>query len=75
MIDREEEDYYVGRTEFDSPEIDNEVLIPKESKNLEIGCFYKALITAADNFDLYAEIEDWLESEVIFIIFAKPKKI
>jgi ribosomal protein S12 methylthiotransferase len=58
MIDREEEEYYVGRTEFDSPEIDNEVLIPKESKNLEIGCFYQALITAADNFDLYAEIED-----------------
>ncbi|MGA2823533.1 MAG: 30S ribosomal protein S12 methylthiotransferase RimO [Bacteroidales bacterium] len=58
MIDREEEEYYVGRTEFDSPEIDNEVLIPKESKNLGIGCFYNALITAADNFDLYAEIED-----------------
>ncbi|TRZ74040.1 MAG: radical SAM protein [Bacteroidetes bacterium] len=58
IIDREEEEYYIGRTEFDSPEIDNEVLIPKESKSLEIGSFYQALITAADNFDLYAEIED-----------------
>jgi ribosomal protein S12 methylthiotransferase len=58
MIDREEEEYYIGRTEFDSPEIDNEVLIPRESKNLEIGCFYEVMITTADNFDLYAEIED-----------------
>lgn len=58
MIDREEEEYYIGRTEFDSPEIDNEVLIPKERNNLEIGCFYQARITTADNFDLYAEIED-----------------
>lgn len=58
IIDREEEEYYIGRTEFDSPEIDNEVLIPKESKSLEIGSFYQARITAADNFDLYAEIED-----------------
>jgi ribosomal protein S12 methylthiotransferase len=56
VIDREEEEYYIGRTEFDSPEIDNEVLIPKESKHLQIGSFYAARITAADNFDLYAEI-------------------
>jgi len=58
VIDRDEEEYYIGRTEFDSPEIDNEVLIPKEIKSLEIGSFYQARITAADNFDLYAEIED-----------------
>jgi ribosomal protein S12 methylthiotransferase len=58
MIDREEEEYYIGRTEFDSPEIDNEVLIPKENKRLEIGCFYHARITTADIFDLYAEIAD-----------------
>ncbi len=58
VIDREEEEYYIGRTEFDSPEIDNEVLIPKGRKRLEIGCFYRARITAADHFDLYAEIED-----------------
>lgn len=56
VIDREEEEYFIGRTEFDSPEIDNEVLIPVKSKHLEIGNFYIARITAADNFDLYAEI-------------------
>ena len=58
IIDREDEEYYIGRTEFDSPEIDNEVLILKGSKNLEIGCFYKARITSADDFDLYADIVD-----------------
>jgi ribosomal protein S12 methylthiotransferase len=57
VIDSEEEEYYIGRTEFDSPEIDNEVLIPKEGKKLEAGCFYQVRITAADIFDLYAEIE------------------
>jgi ribosomal protein S12 methylthiotransferase len=58
VIDSEEEDYYIGRTEFDSPEIDNEVLIPKEGKKLKTGCFYQVRISAADIFDLYAEIED-----------------
>jgi ribosomal protein S12 methylthiotransferase len=57
VIDSEEEEYYIGRTEFDSPEIDNEVLIPKVRKRMEIGSFYHARITAADYFDLYAEIE------------------
>ena len=58
VIDREEDQYYIGRTEFDSPEIDNEVLIPREYKSLEPGSFYKARIMVADNFDLYAQIED-----------------
>lgn len=58
IIDREENEYYIGRTEYDSPDIDNEVLIPKELKTLFTGRFYQARITAADNFDLYAEIED-----------------
>ncbi|MCX6249072.1 MAG: 30S ribosomal protein S12 methylthiotransferase RimO [Bacteroidetes bacterium] len=58
IIDREEEEFYVGRTEFDSPEIDNEVLIPKTGKQLNIGSFYMGRITAAESFDLYAEIED-----------------
>jgi ribosomal protein S12 methylthiotransferase len=58
MIDREEEEYYIGRTEFDSPEIDNEVLIAKSGRELNIGSFYKGRITAAESFDLYAEIED-----------------
>ncbi len=58
VIDGEENEYYIGRTEFDSPEIDNEVLISKEDKILETGCFYQARIIEADNFDLYAEIKD-----------------
>lgn len=58
ILDRMEEEYYIGRTEFDSPEIDNEVLIPVLNKNYQTGRFYTARITAAENFDLYAEIED-----------------
>ena len=58
VIDGEENEYYIGRTEFDSPEIDNEVLISREPGKLEIGHFYQAHITEADNFDLYAEIKD-----------------
>ncbi|HWR99233.1 MAG TPA: 30S ribosomal protein S12 methylthiotransferase RimO [Prolixibacteraceae bacterium] len=53
VIDREEEDYFVGRTEFDSPEVDGEVLI--RSKGLEIGSFYDVKITDAEEFDLYGE--------------------
>jgi ribosomal protein S12 methylthiotransferase len=56
VIDSEEEEYFIGRTEFDSPEIDNEVLIPKDGRKLLTGHFYPARITAADIFDLYAEI-------------------
>jgi len=52
----EEDEFYIGRTEYDSPEIDNEVLIPRDLKSLIIGSFYPAKITSADNFDLYAEI-------------------
>ena len=52
IIDREEEDYYIGRTEYDSPEVDCEVLITKE-KPLSTGCFYDVRITAAETFDLY----------------------
>ncbi|MBR1809372.1 MAG: 30S ribosomal protein S12 methylthiotransferase RimO [Paludibacteraceae bacterium] len=55
VIDREEADYYIGRTEFDSPEVDCEVLIAKDKK-LQTGEWYEALITEADTFDLYARI-------------------
>ncbi len=54
IIDREEGDYYVGRTEFDSPEVDGEVLITKEQA-LTIGELYNIHITAAEEFDLYGE--------------------
>ena len=58
IIDRIEGDYYVGRTQYDSPEVDPEVLIPVNDKSLEIGAFYDVRITAADDFDLYAEYID-----------------
>lgn len=56
IIDRAEGDYYIGRTEFDSPEVDPEVLIPKHEGRLEVGTFYQAEITDADDFDLYAKV-------------------
>ena len=55
VIDRAEGAYYVGRTEFDSPEVDNEVLISSE-KPLLTGAFYDVLIERADYFDLYGKV-------------------
>lgn len=56
LIDRREGDYFVGRTEYDSPEIDDEVLIPVAEGNLKIGAFYTATITDAVEHDLFAKI-------------------
>lgn len=56
IVDRLEGDYYVARTEYDSPEVDPEVLIRKETANLEVGRFYRVSVIAADDFDLYAEV-------------------
>ena len=53
IIDRREGDYYVGRTEFCSPEVDPEVLIPATEAKLTIGDFYEVLITDSEEFDLY----------------------
>lgn len=58
MIDRKEGDYYVGRTEFDSPEIDPEVLI-KSDKQIQIGAFYNVLIEQSDVYDLYGKTTDF----------------
>jgi ribosomal protein S12 methylthiotransferase len=55
MIDDENDNFYLGRTEFDSPEVDNGVLIDKEEK-LEIGNFYNARIIDANTFDLVGKI-------------------
>ncbi|MDD3080173.1 MAG: 30S ribosomal protein S12 methylthiotransferase RimO [Paludibacter sp.] len=55
MIDRIEGDNFVGRTEFDSPEVDPEVLIPVGTAGIEIGEFYMAEIVDASDFDLYAK--------------------
>ena len=56
IIDRKEGEYYIGRTQFDSPEVDPEVLIKSEGKRLFTGNFYRVLITDADDFDLYGKI-------------------
>ena len=53
VIDRKEGDYYIGRTEFCSPEVDPEVLIPAVEKQLRVGTFYKTKITSSEEFDLY----------------------
>lgn len=55
MIDREEDDFYVGRTEFDSPEVDPEILVSKE-KPLIPGTFYNVRIDDAQAFDLYGSV-------------------
>ncbi|MGL5273594.1 MAG: 30S ribosomal protein S12 methylthiotransferase RimO [Phocaeicola sp.] len=56
IIDRQEGDYFIGRTEFDSPEVDLEVLLKSEDQMLNIGSFYMVEITNADEFDLYATV-------------------
>ena len=56
IIDRKEGEYYIGRTQFDSPEVDPEVLIKSEEKRLFIGRFYYVQITDADDFDLYGRV-------------------
>ena len=53
VVDRREGDYYVGRTEFCSPEVDPEVLIPASERVLTIGQFYDVKITDSEEFDLY----------------------
>ena len=56
IIDRKEGDYYIGRTEFCSPEVDPEVLIKIGEKRLRVGCFYNVKITQSEEFDLYGEV-------------------
>ena len=58
IIDREEEEYYVGRTEWDSPEVDPEVLIQKENIKLDIGEFYNVKIIDALPFELIGTISN-----------------
>ena len=53
VIDRQEGDYYVGRTEYCSPEVDPEVLIPVAEGKLMIGQFYDVRMTDAEEFDIY----------------------
>lgn len=56
LIDRVEGDYFIGRSEFDSPEVDNEILIPVQDTYLRVGDFCKAEITDVSDFDLFAKV-------------------
>jgi len=56
IIDRTEGDYYVGRTEYDSPEVDMEVLIPRNNIILETGNFYPVEICDVTEFDLFGKV-------------------
>ena len=57
IIDRNEEEFFIGRTEYDSPEVDQEVLISKlDTPQLEVGQFYPIEITSSDTFDLYGRL-------------------
>lgn len=57
VIDRKEGEYYVGRTEFDSPEVDPEVLMPVADGALRKGSFYNVHIVDSDDFDLYGKVK------------------
>ncbi len=56
LFDRKEGEYFVGRTEFDSPEVDNEVLVPAAKYFVRIGDFAQVRITEASDYDLYGEV-------------------
>lgn len=56
LFDRAEGDYFIGRTEFDSPEVDNEVLVKKSEGYVRIGDFAKVKIETADHYDLYGKV-------------------
>jgi len=57
LVDRLEDEYYIARSEYDSPEVDNEVLISKNDTTLLPGSFYNVKITRAESFDLYGELQ------------------
>ena len=56
LFDRKEGDYFIGRTEYDSPEVDNEVLVSAKDQFVRIGDFANVLIEAAEDYDLYGRI-------------------
>jgi ribosomal protein S12 methylthiotransferase len=56
LFDRKESGYYIGRTEFDSPEVDNEVLVDAKTNYVRIGDFANVLIESAEDFDLYGKV-------------------
>lgn len=57
LIDSRQGDYYIGRSQYDSPEVDQEILIPADGIRLRRGHFYDVAITAAEEYDLYGEVK------------------
>jgi len=58
LFDRKEGDYFIGRTEFDSPDVDNEVLVKSDNTYIRLGDFANIRIEKADHFDLYGDVVD-----------------
>jgi ribosomal protein S12 methylthiotransferase len=58
LFDKAEGDYFIGRTEFDSPEVDNEVLVKKENTYVRLGDYADVEITSADHYDLYGVVKE-----------------
>lgn len=56
IVDSRQGDYYIARSEYDSPEVDQEILIPCKLRQLRRGCFYDVLITGAEDYDLFGEV-------------------
>ena len=56
LFDKKEGDYFIGRTEFDSPEVDNEVLVKADKDFVRVGDFANVKITSAEDYDLYGEV-------------------
>jgi ribosomal protein S12 methylthiotransferase len=57
LFDKKEGDYFIGRTEFDSPEVDNEVLVRADNNYIRVGDFANVKITSAEDYDLFGEVE------------------
>ena len=58
LFDRKEGDYFIGRTEFDSPDVDNEVLVKAKDTYVRMGDFANVIIEKVDHFDLYGVVVD-----------------
>ena len=57
-VTRKEGDYFIGRTEFDSPDVDNEVIVNAKDYYIRLGDFANIKITKADHYDLYGKVVD-----------------
>jgi ribosomal protein S12 methylthiotransferase len=58
LIDSEDDNCFIGRTEHDSPEVDNTVIIPKKGRHLSVGNFCRVMISDAECFDLFGEVSE-----------------